>query len=166
MVMIDPQEYFDLVMKGFSHLEPMDNEQATIFTEDIFRWRWMARLRMTSFIALADELSLSELKRYMMMCLQFARKNRSKLGEPLACIGVVMSSSVSREAVEYALMRPARHSSFDEFPVVVDLNKGEVHYYSGLILYGLLYEKFEREYIDGHFALPMRILKEKQSKID
>ena len=156
--MIKPEDYFDLVMKGFGDAMQAESEDMTVLVEDIFKLRWMTRMRFYSFIAMADALDEATMRQYMMSCVQFSRKNRSKLGEPIVCNGVVMSGDVSRGAVEYALRRPALHTTMDEYPIVVDLKAGQVHYYTGPILYGILYEKFEREYIDGHFALPARIL--------
>ncbi|MCL1896460.1 MAG: hypothetical protein FWG03_07940 [Clostridiales bacterium] len=156
--MIKPEDYFDLVMKGFAHVTPAESEEMTVLTEDIFKLRWMTRVRFSSFIAMADSLDETMMRQYMMACVQMSKKGRSKLGEPIVCNGVVMSGDVSRGAAEYALRRPALHTTMDEYPIVVDLKAGQVHYYTGPILYGILYEKFEREYIDGHFALPARIL--------
>lgn len=159
---IKPEDYFDLVMKGFSHLEPIESDEMTILTEDIFRFRWMARLRLCSFITYADTIDAQVMRVFIQSCLQFAKKARSKLGEPLVCNAVAMSENISGDAVEFALKRPPIQSTMDAYPVVVDLKAGDIHYYRGPILYGILYEKFEREYIDGHFALPMRVLAEKR----
>ncbi|MCL1895559.1 MAG: hypothetical protein FWG03_03330 [Clostridiales bacterium] len=156
--MIKPEDYFDLVMKGFGHVKPVEIEEMTVLTEDIFKLYWMARVRFYSFIAMADELDETMMRQYMMACVQFSKKNRSKLGEPIVCNGVVMSGDVKQSAVDYAQRRPALHTTMDEYPIIVDLKSGEVHYYTGPILYGIIYAKFGREYIDGHFALPARIL--------
>lgn len=159
---IKPEDYFDLVMKGFAHLDPVESDEMTILTEDIFKFRWMARLRLSSFITLADGIDAKLMHRYLETCAQFAKKGRSKLGEPLVCNAVAMSENVSSDAVEYAMKRPQIRSSMDAFPIVVDLKTGDVYYYTGPIFYGVIYEKFEREYIDGHFALPLRVLAGRQ----
>ena len=159
--MIDVQDYFDLVVKGFTGKKATESEEMTIFTEDVFRWRWMSRLRIMSFVTLADELSPDDMKQYMMTVSRHAMKARSKFGEPSCCIGVVMCENPSQEAIDFALQRPQKHPALSRYSVVADLKTGEVHYYCGPILYGILYEKFEREYINGHFALPMEILKQK-----
>ena len=160
MKVITAEDYFELVMKGFSHLEPAENDEVTILSEDIFKFRWMARLRLCSFITHADGLDAHVMRYYTLRCIEMAKKNRSKLGEPLVCFAVAMSDSISRDAIDFSLQRPQIHPAMNVYPVLVDLKNGEIHYYTGPILYGVIYASFEREYMNGHFALPLRILKE------
>jgi len=156
---INGDKYFDLMVKGFSHLELRETEQMTIFREGVFKLRWLSRVWFNSYITFADELDLDALKSYEMDCFTLARRTRNLMGELLVCNAVVVSGSVSEDAAEYARTRPTKSPMMSRYPVVVDLARGETHYYTGPILYGILYEKFEREYIHGHFALPLEALK-------
>ena len=155
---IDASDYFELVMKGFANMKQHETEEMTIITEDIFRISWMTSVRFNSFITFADEIDMPTFKAYVMQCLGMTRQNRSKIGFPSVCNAVVITENASDELVEYARKRPAMHTSMTEYPVLVDLATGEAHYYTGPILYGIIYAKFEREYIDGHFALPLKTL--------
>ena len=159
---IDADDYFELVMRGFAHLKLLETDEMTIFTEDIFKFRWMTNLRFNSFITLADELDAATLNYYTLKCFGMAKQGRSKLGEPYVCNAAVISADVKQDAIDYALKRPRHHSNSSEYPIVIDLARGETYYYTGPIIHGILYEKFEREYINGHFAMPLGVLKQKQ----
>ena len=160
---IDADEYFDLIMKGFSHLDPGETDEMTYFMEDIFKLRWLTRVRFNTFVTLAEELDMASFQRFRMVCLQITSKGRSKMGEPSVCNAVAICEGVAPEVVEYAQKRPAKHANMSEYPVIIDLKGGEAHYYTGPILYGILYAQFEREYIESHFALPLRALKERKA---
>ena len=165
MKSINANDYFDLVMKGFAHVKQQhETEEMTVITEDIFRIAWMTRVRFNSFITFADEINLSDYRAYMMQCLGMTRQSRSKLGFPSVCNAVVVTENAPEELVEHAKKRPPMHTQMTEYTVVVDLATGETHYYTGPIFYGILYAKFEREYIDGHFAMPLRILWDKRKR--
>jgi len=157
---ISGDEYFDLVIKGFGHLTPGETREATYFTEDIFKVQWLANLRLITFITIADEIDFTDFNRYIFNCIETAKNLRSRLGGPYTLNCVVASEGVPQESKEFALKKPRGHVNFSEYPVIVDLAGREVYYYTGPIVRGILYEKFEREYIYGHFVIPMLILKD------
>jgi hypothetical protein len=156
---IDIYEYYDLVMKGFSHLKPFDDDGLMGFTEDIFKLIWFASVKFNTFIAQTDDLTVESFQNFVNSCKKSAHKRRGKMGAPYVANAVVISSNVSEEVKAFALKRPKTHQNMDEFPIVVDIAKGEVYYYTGLIIRGFIYAKFEREYIYGHFVLPLESLK-------
>ena len=162
--MNDIEKYCDLVRKGFEStkqsrdLKALETENATMYQEDIFKLYWMARVRFSSFISTVDEADEAIVSQFTAMNMLAAKKNRSKLGELICVVSVVICDKVSDKVREMAETRPAKHSTASEYLVVVDLPKREIYYYTGPILYGVLYEKFEREYINGHFGLPLKVL--------
>ena len=156
---VEANDYFELVMKGFAHIEQKyETEEMTVVSEDIFKLIWMSSVRFDSFITFADEIDVYSFRNYVMQCLGMSRRGRSKLGIPSVCNAVVITENAPKAVIESVIQRPSMHASITEYPVVVDLVTGEAHYFTGPILYGLLRVKFEREYIDGHFALPLRFL--------
>ena len=161
---IDANEYFELIMKGFAHVEKKyETEEMTVITEDIFKIVWMTSLRLNSYIAFADEIDSASFQHYLMDCLGMTRQGRSKLGSPSVCNAVLITENASKDIIAFARKRPTIHASMTEYPIVVDLATGETHYYMGPIFYGLIYAKFEREYIEGHFAMPLRFLEGKRA---
>ena len=155
---IDVQDYFDLVVKGFSHIKPRETEKMTVFTEDIFKLQWLTRVRFNSFVTLADELDARTFYGYVLDCQGLAKRGSTMFGEPYVCNVVAICDNADQAAIDYALKRPPKNPRVNTYPVIVDLKKQEVHYYTGPIFYGVIYAKFEREYIDGHFALPLKAL--------
>ena len=163
MKSINASDYFDLVMKGFDKAkQKYETEEMTIIAEDIFRIVWMTSVKFNSFITFADEIDIYSFQNYVRRCLETTKQNRSRLGFPSVCNAVLITRNAPEKVIEYALKRPAMHTSMTEYSIVVDLATGKTHYYTGPILYGIIYAKFEREYIDGHFALPLRYLKDKK----
>jgi hypothetical protein len=163
--MIEFEQYFDIVRKGFEGVKNLgvrETENSTLIREDVFKIYWMARVRFCSFVAVADDLDVELAQQFVLLNLKIARNERSKIGELLAVISVIACEHVTDEVREMAESRPPKHTTMSEYLVVADLSEHKAYYYRGPILYGILYEKFEREYIDGHFALPLRILSEKQ----
>jgi hypothetical protein len=157
-VAINFQEYFGLVIKSFEKAKIFDQEGVTVMQEDIFRLRWLSRVRFNSFVTNTDEIDARTLSDFTTICLGLARKARSKLGELIVVNGVVCADRVGEDAKAFALQRPKKRMTSDVYPILVDLSSGEMHYYTGSIIYGILYEKFEREYIDKHFSEPLRFL--------
>ena len=156
---IDIDEYYELVMKGFSHIKPIDDDGMMVWVEDIFKIVWFASVRFNTFIAQSDDLTVESLIDFVLSCNKSAHKRRGRMGNPYVVNAVVISANVSEEVKAFALKRPKTHQNMDEFPIVVDIAKGEVYYYTGLIIRGFAYAKFEREYIYGHLALPLEALK-------
>ena len=162
--MNDIEKYCDLVRKGFESiknardLKVLETENAIVYQEDVFKLYWMARVRFNSFISTVDEPDEALVRQFTAMNMLTAKKNRSKLGELICVVSVVICEKVSDRIIEMAETRPAKHSTASEYLVIVDITKREIYYYKGAILYGILYEKFEREYINGHFGLPLQVL--------
>jgi len=149
-------------MKGFADVKQQaETEEMTIITEDIFKLNWMTTVRFNSFISFADEIDLRTFRSFIMMCLNMTKQGRSKLGMPSVCNAVLIAGNVPQDVMEFACQRPSKHTTMTEYPVVVDLAKHKTYYYTGPIFYGAIYARFEREYIDGHFAMPLRILSDK-----
>ena len=160
---IDTDDYFEMVMKGFANVgNQFETETMTVITEEIFKIAWMTSVRFNNFITFADSIDLYRFQVYVNECLNMTRQNRSKLGFPSVCNAVLITENAPKSVIDHALKRPAMHPNMTEYPIVIDLAKGESYFYTGIIIYGVLYAKFEREYIDGHFALPLRVLKGKR----
>ena len=165
--MIDIDKYYDLVRKCFEegnsskNLRVIETDHATMFQEDIFKLYWMARVRFSSFVATVDEADEEIIQQYTAMNMTLARRSRSKIGELICVISVIICDHVSDKIKAIAETRPEKHTTSSEYLVIIDLSAREAYYYKGPIFYGILYEKFEREYIYGHFALPLIALSKK-----
>ena len=165
MGLINAEDYFDLVVKGFAGKNVEEAEDMTVFSEEIFKIQWVNRLRFNSYVALADRLDEDIMRNYANRCYYLAKKRRNLMGEPVVCNAVAISEDVSQGAIDLALGKPSIHMTIDAYPVVVDLRRMETYYYTGPIPLRILFNRFERDYIDGHFALPLRILKDKQTPL-
>ena len=161
MKKISADEYFESVVKSFPGVTPVEFEDMTLISEKLFRIQWFNRLHFNSHIAYADNLGAEMLISYTSGCLQYHTKNKLSNFDPKICNAVVICESADRQAIDIALKRPRLNMIIDVFPVVVDLENGEIYYYNGPMFTRLLYNRYEREYIDEHFGKPLRALKNK-----
>ena len=166
MKRIDADEYYGLVLDGFPGVTPTEYEDITVISESLFKLQWVNRLLFSSFIAYADYFDAEMLISYMSRCKYLQSKNRSAFLDPKIINAVVICEKVDRNAIDIALMRPKYSYSVDLFPVVIDLKDGEIYYYNGFMAGRLLYNRYERLYIDHHFGKPLRALKKNLLETD
>ena len=161
MKKIDAGEYFDLMLESFPGVDPVELEDMTVISEKILKLQWGNRLRFFSYITYTEELDAELMINYKNRCVQLAKKTRSAFAEPAVCIAVVIADEASRGAIDFARSAPAIHLMRGEYPVIADLTRGEAFYYKGPVPVRLLYNRYERKYIDFHFAGPLRALTKK-----
>jgi len=161
MKRINADKYYELVMDSFSGITPTEYEDITVMSESKFKIQWFNFLHFNSYIAYADYFSADMLLAYMSRCRQLQRRDRSNFLDPKVCNAVVICEKVNRDVKNIALAMPKFNFAVDIFPVVVDLKNGEIYYYNGPMYTRLLYNRYERNYIDHHFGRPLRTLKQK-----
>ncbi|MDR1816581.1 MAG: hypothetical protein LBR00_07955 [Clostridiales Family XIII bacterium] len=150
------ETYRNRVAATFPDREPFEWEGITVFQEDVFRLYWLSRVRFFTFLADSEKIDLEELDNYARACVGYATKHRNKPAGIVVVNAALAAPKATKDALAFADARPRRRNTSDEFPVAVDLKKGEAHYYTGPIVYGLLYERFERAYIHRHLVAPLR----------
>lgn len=155
---INADKYYELVLNSFQGIQPVENEDITIISETQFRIQWVNSIRFNSYIAYTDSLDAETLISYVSRCYYLQKKNRNMMVTPVACYAVVICENTDKRAVDIALMKPRLHMTLDMFPVVVDLKNAKIHYYNGPMILRLLFNRYERVYIDEHFGKPLRAL--------
>ena len=161
MSKISTDDYFDLVMDSFPGVTPVEFADMTVMSESKFKVQWFNQVYFTSYIAYADYIDAALLLSYMNKCQSLQRKGLLRMIETRVCNSVVICDRTYQDAIDIALMRPRYNMSTDTFPVIVDLKKGAIYYYNGPMATRLLYNRYEREYIDEHFGRPLRDLSKK-----
>lgn len=153
-------DYLQAVKGRFDYGAQIKHETADtlIVYDEIFKWSWIAsKLKMTSFVQYVPHIDAGEIDRYSAYCLEQALKNHRGLPRGLqngaVSYNVLVSESVSPDAIAFARSRPRKHYSAFEYPVICDLQNHALHYYTDKIIWGALYDSYMKTYIQSHFGI-------------
>ena len=126
--------------------------------EEVFKWKWAAtKLKIFSFIAFSDAMSIGQLEPYSSACVTYARKNKKGLPvgfqNGLVCNNILVAETVDDGVIACVTSRPKKHYSILEMPIIFDLSKKQLFYYSDEIIWGKMYQSFIKEYIVKNFSI-------------
>ena len=164
---MNPQEYID---QAVSRLESEGNEVSQISLESgpataafrsVFRTRWLTKFDLFTVLAGCPDASEPTISTLASEALEYAIRNRSRLfgmrnATALTVFPVLVASNVNDDAKSYALARPAKLAGAFTFPAIVDLAGNETYSYTGKVVWGSLYAKWQREQLSSTLGPPMR----------
>ena len=157
---MDYQTYLSQVKTQFPKTKGIiiDNSDTTVIYEEVFKWKWSAtKLKIFSFIKFSDIISLNQLEDYSSACLAYARKNKKGLPigfqNGIVCNNVLVSESVNDSVISFVTSRPKKHFCVFEMPIIFDLSKNKLFFYNGEIVWGVMYQSFIKDYINGKFNM-------------
>jgi len=130
--------------------------QVTQFYEEKFKATWLAtKLKMYSFVAYQSHISKESIATYSDSCTKYALNAYQGLPRGfqngVGSINVLASESIDAEAIEYAMARPKKLFAAFEMPVIYDLANDRVFYFTKTPMWGAIYYKYIREYIEQNF---------------
>lgn len=151
-------QYLDMVLQRFSRAEEIEinSFNVTSMYEEKFKIRWLAtKLKNYSFVSHVDKIDLEDIISYTSECTNYAVKNYKGLPRGIqngvTSFNVLVSANVTEAAKKFATSRPKKHFSLFEMPIIYDLASREIYYYKGTPIWGSIYYKYFREYIENHF---------------
>lgn len=157
---MDYQEYYDKTKSGFLNTRQaaISGLDALVTYEEVFKWQWVAtKLKIFSFLSYADRIDENSIKDYTENCMRYACKNKKGLPRGLqngiVSYSILASETIDPAAIAFVSKRPQKHWSAFEMPMIVDLSKGELHYYKENIIWGAIYDSFLTEYILRRFRV-------------
>ena len=102
------------------------------------------------------EATAEQLARYSAQCLEYALSGAPGLPRGLqngvVSFSVLAAPEVTEDAVAFACSRPKKHFAAFEVPVLADLTAGRLYYYDKTPLWGAIYYKYFRQYIEKSFG--------------
>lgn len=153
-------EYLEIVMQRFSKLEEVQINTFNVKSmyEEKFELKWLAtKLKNFSFISYLNKIDRDDIQKYTSTCVDYAL--HSYKGMPrgvqngISTFNVLVSENVSAEAKAFSIARPKKHFAAFEMPIIFDLSDQSIYYYKNTPMWGAIYYKFFREYIEKHFII-------------
>ena len=126
--------------------------------EEVFKWKWAAtKLKIFSFVAYSSEINKQQIESYSRECLRYAIRNKRGLPRGwqngVVANNVLVSERIAADAITYVTSRPNKHYSAFEMPAVYDLSSGSLHFYSGGIIWGAVYDSFLLDFMSSRFSV-------------
>ncbi|MDD2235138.1 MAG: hypothetical protein PHZ11_07475 [Desulfitobacteriaceae bacterium] len=151
-------DYFGVVSNRFNKSEEFQIGSFDVksYYEEQFKVKWLAtKLKIFSFVAHVNEIDADDITNYSSSCVDYALNNYKGLPRGLqtglVAFNVLISENVSDKAIEVAVSRPKKRFAAFEIPIIYDLSKEKAYYYTKTPMWGAIYYKYFREYIQKNF---------------
>lgn len=159
---MDPNDYPNKVCKKFKQdnfkleNDKMDSFDVTIATKSKFKLSWFAtRMHFFAIYGFSKNISRETIENYSKSCLNYAVKNKKGLPRGLqtglTSFALLFSPEVSEEAKKFAQKRPKKHFAAFEMPIIFDLKENKLYYCDENQLWGSIYYKTFKEFINRYF---------------
>lgn len=151
-------DYLKKIHSNYKNNEFVNDLNATMFFETQFELKWIAtKLKQFSFVSFQDDISFDDIKIYSAKCCNYSLKMYKGLPRGIqngiVSFNVLAGKKISKEAIDFVLSRPPKHFAAFEMPVIVDLEKQKSYYYTDTPLWGMIYYKHFREYIEKNLDI-------------
>ena len=155
---MEEKAYLQKVKDRFQTGAVIAELRAELFYEEHFEWRWMAsKLKQSGFLSFADTVTKELMQSYSEKCLQYALSHTPGMvrgmQNGILSVNVLAGRKIEYEAVNYAMKRPKKHFAAFEMPVIVDLDSETLYYYRKTPLWGAIYYRSVREWIEQKFSI-------------
>lgn len=151
-------EYKDRVTDNYNNLlsAEIGDYKTDVMYDEKFECKWFAtKFKMFSFINYSNHVSKEIIEAYSKICFEYSRKNYKGVPRGLqngfVSFSVIASENIEEDAIRFAQARPSKHFSAFEMPIIYDLNKKSLYYYVDTPMWGRIYYKYFREYIERNF---------------
>lgn len=152
--------YIEAISQRFSKIEEVKINSLSVKSmyEEKFEIKWMAtKLKNFSFVAYTSKIDADDIITYSSACLDYALKSYKGLPRGLqngvSAFNVLVSEKVTEKAKATAMARPKKHFAAFQMPVIVDLSNENIYYYKNTPIWGRVYYKYFREFIEMHFNI-------------
>lgn len=122
-----------------------------------FELAWLAT-QMNFFAAMtsSDHVTKESIEEFSKNCLDYAIKNNKGLPRGMqsgiSSFALLVSSNVDEEAKKFAQKRPKKHFAAMEMPIIFDMSENKFYYYRKNPIWGFIYYKTFREFIEKYFV--------------
>ena len=137
-----------------------ENGPVTVGFRSVFRSRWLTNFDLFTVLADCPEAGEASLSRLATQSLEYALRNRSQLlgmrnSTALTVFPVLVAGSVNAGAKANALARPPKLVGAFLFPAIIDLAANEIYSFTGKVVWGSLYVKWQRERLSSAVQPPI-----------
>jgi len=150
--------YCEITMNHFFGVEEIQLNSLEVkrVYEEKFQLEWMAtKLKINSFITRMDKIGYEDIVSYSSSCIGHALEIQKGLPRGMhngiVSFNILVSENICQEAIDFVTSRPKKRFAAFEMPIIYDLHKEQIYYYKGTPLWGSMYYKYFREYIEKNF---------------
>lgn len=121
-----------------------------------FKWLWFAtQLKIFVYAGYSNKISKSVITSFSKSAIEKSIKEQKGLPRGfqsgLVSFTLLYSSNIDKDAIEWIQQPPPKHFAAFEIPVLYDLKKDKLYYYSKTPIWGLMYYGFFRKFIQKSF---------------
>lgn len=151
-------DYINKIKLKFNSSTPIHELNAVSFYEDIFKAKWLAtKMKIYSFVSYSEVINKKTIDDYSSKCFEYAIHNYKGLPRGfqngVVSFNVLAGRKVDDNAVSFDISKPSLHFAAFEMPVIVDLKTEKLHYFTKTPMWGAIYYKYLRKYINDNFSL-------------
>jgi hypothetical protein len=153
-------EYREMIMRNYTTMSnaSIKDINVDILYDEKFEWKWIAtKLKMFSFIGFSENITEDIIKQYSKECFQYGLNNYKGLVRGMqngfVSFAVLASENVHESALSFLKKSPPKHFAAFEMPIIFDLNSKELLFYKKTPMWGGIYYKYFREYIEKSFSV-------------
>jgi hypothetical protein len=151
-------EYISRVRANYSKEQDVTIERynTKMFYDEKFEFKWVAtKLKIFSYVSYAPRITEQDITHYSEICLAHALVTYKGLPRGfqngVVSFNLLASEMVDDAAIAFAKQVPKKHYAAAEMPIVFDLSNNRIHYCEKTPMWGAIYYKYFREYIDKNF---------------
>jgi hypothetical protein len=127
-----------------------------VATNNKFDWKWFAtKLYIFAIVGAVDKITKDIIEDHSIYSLDYALKHKVGLPRGLqagvASFALLASYNIDEKAKKWVLSIPKKHFSAFEMPVIADLKNINLYYCKNTPVWGGIYYKFFREFIEQYF---------------
>jgi len=148
--------YEKLRQDGFELTKDKINEfDVVVATKKQFKLSWFAtQMNIFAIMGVANNVSKSVIGNFSKISLDYAIKKKKGLPRGLQAgvvsFALLVSLNVNEDAKQWVQQRPKKHFAAFEMPVIFDLRINELYYYDKTPIFGAIYYKSFRSFIEKY----------------
>lgn len=153
-------DYLEIVLRSYSKMDEVQLSSYIVkrmFDVKDEKIMFATKLKNFSFVSYLSQIDIDDIINYSSTCLNYALKIYKGLPRGfqngVSTFNVLVSENVTDEAKKFAITRPKKHFAAFEIPIIVDLSNENIFYYKDTPMWGGLYYRYFREFINKHFNI-------------
>ncbi|MBW2982518.1 hypothetical protein KY343_06570 [Candidatus Woesearchaeota archaeon] len=149
--------YSKLKKDGFElKKDKINSFDVTVAMKKEFKLSWLAtQMNFFIIIGVSKNVKKETIENFSKNCMDYAIKNNKGLPRGIQAgvvsFALLISSKVDETAKKFTQARPKKHFAAFEMPIIFDLKENKIYYYDKNPIWGFIYYKTFRNFIERYF---------------
>ncbi|MBM3247457.1 hypothetical protein FJZ17_02880 [Candidatus Pacearchaeota archaeon] len=159
---MDTNTYFNKIYSKFKQegfelqKDKINSFDVTVATKKQFKLSWFAtQMNFFAIMGVSNKITKETIEEFSKSCMDYAIKDNKGLPRGIQAgvvsFALLVSSNVDEDAKKFAQERPKKHFAAFEMPIIFDLKDNTVYYYDKNPIWGFIYYKTFRNFIETYF---------------